>query len=151
VSVEVATSFPDRFRGGVRLLWRRGDEERPLVIAGSRPHGGRLLLRFEGIEDPETARALAGGELLVAGTEAVPAPEGFYYSHRIAGWRCENAAGRPLGVVEGLEQTAAGPLLTVATPEGKSVLVPFVASIVVEIDEAGGRVVIDPPEGLFEL
>lgn len=149
--MEVATSFPERFRGGARLLWRRGAEERPLVVAGARPHGGRFLLRFEGIEDPETARALAGGELLVAGNEAFPAPEGFYYSHRIEGWRCEDAAGRALGVVERLEQTAAGPLLTVATPKGKSVLVPFVDSIVVEIDESGGRVVLDPPEGLFEL
>jgi 16S rRNA processing protein RimM len=116
VSVEVATSFPERFRGGVRLLWRRGAEERPLVVAGARPHGGRFLLRFEGIEDVQTARALAGGELLVTGTEAFPAPEGFFYSHRIAGWRCEDPGGRPLGVVEGLEETAAGPLLTVSTP-----------------------------------
>ena len=96
--MEVTTSFPERFSAGARLLWRRGADVRALVVAGVRPHGGRLLLQFDGIEDPEAARALAGGDLLVAGEDALPAPEGFYYSHRIEGWRCEDAGGRPLGV-----------------------------------------------------
>jgi 16S rRNA processing protein RimM len=34
---------------------------------------------------------------------------------------------------------------------GTERLVPFVAPIVPEIDVAGGRVVIDVPEGLFDL
>lgn len=151
MAVEIASAFPERFRAGVRLLWRRGEQSRPLVIAAARPHGGRWLLRFEGVEDLRAARALAGGDILVAEEEAFPAPEGFYYSHRVEGWRCEKPGGEPLGTVSGLEQTAAGPLLTVRTPEGRPVLVPFVAAIVVEIDEAGRRIVLDPPAGLFEL
>jgi 16S rRNA processing protein RimM len=151
VSVEIATAFPERFQPGARLAWRRGQEQRPLILESARAHGDRWLLRFEGVGDPEAARALAGGELCVPGEEAFPAPEGFYYSHRVEGWRCEDPAGRPLGTVAGLESTPAGPLLTVRTPEGKAALVPFVAAIVVEIDEASRRMVLDPPDGLFEI
>ncbi len=151
VSIEAATAFPERFRKGTRLEWRRGPETRSLILATSRPHGGRWLLRFEGIEDVDAARALSGGELVVPESESFPAPEGFYYSHRIQGWRCEDRRGTPLGTVADLEQTPGGPLLTVSTPEGKSVLVPFVASIVVEVDDSRGRIVLDPPQGLFEL
>jgi len=151
VSVDVATAFPERFREGARLLWRSGEASRPLVIATARPHGGRWLLRFEGVEDLPAARALAGGDILVAEEEAFPAPEGFYYSHDIEGFRCEDAGGRPLGTAAGLEQTPAGPLLSVDTPKKGSVLVPFVEGIVVRIDGERRSIVLDPPEGLFDL
>jgi 16S rRNA processing protein RimM len=151
LSVDVVTDFPQRFRPGVRLQWRRGGEARQLNLVGARPHGGRWLFRFEGVNGPEQARALAGGELGVPEQEAYAAPDGFYYSHRLAGWRCEDRAGLLLGTVGGLEQTPAGPLLTVQTPEGKAVLVPFVAAIVADIDEDGCRIVLEPPQGLFEL
>jgi 16S rRNA processing protein RimM len=151
VSVEVATSFPERFRPGLRLLCRRAAETRPLIVAAVRPHGDRWLVRFEGVDGPEQAGNLAGAELLVPISEAHPAPEGFYYSHRVAGWRCEDRAGTTLGAVSALEQTASGPMLTIQTPDGRAVLIPFVAAIVVEMDETGHRVVLDPPAGLFEL
>ncbi len=151
MSVESRTDFPERFAPGSRLEWRRGEESRPLVVAASRRHGGRWLLRFEGCERPEDARLLSGGELGVPEADALPAPEGSYYSHEVEGWRCEDARGGVLGTVAGLERTRAGPLLTVTTPAGKPVLVPFVEAIVLRMDEAGRRIVIDPPEGLFEL
>jgi 16S rRNA processing protein RimM len=151
VSVEPATDFPDRFRAGARFLWTRGEAARDLVIEESRPHGPRWLVRFEGAADRNAAEELCGGELSVPEAEAAPEPEGYYYSHRIRGWRCETPAGAALGVVESLETSPAGPLLTIATPGGKSVLVPFVDGIVREMDASGQRVVLDPPEGLFEL
>jgi len=121
------------------------------VIAASRRHGSRWLLRFVGCDSPEGARELSGGELVVAEEDARPAPEGSYYSHQVEGWRCEDLAGASLGTVAGLETTPAGALLTVRTPEGKPVLVPFVEGIVSRMDPEGRRVVLDPPEGLFEL
>jgi len=151
VSVDPLTDFPERFRSGASLLWCRDEEERPLVIASVRPHAARWLLRFEGIDDATAAARLAGGELAVSEEDAVPAPEGFFYSHAIRGWRCEDREGRLRGIVESLERTAAGPLLTVATPGGREALVPFVEGIVVSIDEPARRIVLDPPEGLFEL
>ena len=35
--------------------------------------------------------------------------------------------------------------------DGREQLVPFVRAIVPTVDLAGGRVLIDPPDGLFEL
>lgn len=151
VSVQVLTSFPDRFQPGLRLIWQKDGEERRLSLSGARPHGGRLLLALDGVEDLKAARALAGGELFVADEDRVPPPEGFYYSDDIEGFRCEDAAGRPLGRAAGLEQTPAGPLLSVDASKKGPILVPFVEGIVVRVDREGRRIVLDPPEGLFEI
>ncbi|MGH9364587.1 MAG: ribosome maturation factor RimM [Thermoanaerobaculia bacterium] len=151
VSVEVTTSFPERFTPGLALTWRREAEERRLTVSGARPHGKRLLICFEGVCDMEGARELAGGDLLVARENAAPAPEGFFYEHEIAGWRCEDPRGLLLGTVASLGTTSAGPMLELDTPLKKGALVPFVQGIVVRVDRAARRIVLDPPEGLFDL
>jgi len=151
VSVEPATDFPERFAAGLQLLWRHAGESKPLTLRAARPHGRRLLLTFEGIGDIAAARELAGGELHVPAERAVPAPEGFYYSHEVEGWMCLDPDGRELGRVTRLEETAAGPLLAIERPGKKTALVPFVRPIVAEIDRASRRIVLDPPAGLMEL
>ena len=151
VSVEATTSFPERFTAGLALLWRRGAEQRSLTVASARPHADRLLILFEGVSDVDAARTLGGGELLVPRGEAVPPPEGFFYEHELEGWRCEDLQGRMLGSVAGLEKTMAGPLLEVDTPSKKGILVPFVDGIVIRIDRAERQIILDPPDGLFDL
>jgi 16S rRNA processing protein RimM len=151
VSVEAHTDFPQRFVPGASLTWRRGERQRDLVLESVRPHSGRLLMRFRGIATAEEAAALTGGDLCVPEGEPVEAPADFYYSHAIEGWTCRDAAGRDLGTVVGLEQTAAGALLEVRTPSARAALVPFVRPIVVEVRAEDRLIILDPPEGLFDL
>ncbi|HEY6148791.1 MAG TPA: ribosome maturation factor RimM [Thermoanaerobaculia bacterium] len=151
VSVEPFTDLPDRFAPGVRVEWRRGEDAKVLTVLSARPHGGRVLVAFDGFSGVDSARTLAGGELSVSEFESPPPPEGWYMSHQIEGWRCEDVAGRLAGTVRMLETTPAGALLSIETPSGKEALVPFVHPIVVRVDEALRRIVIDPPEGLLEV
>jgi 16S rRNA processing protein RimM len=154
VSVEPRTEFPDRFAPGVRVEWSASGSAggtRTLTLKSARPHGSRLLLAFDGIDGVDAARELSGGELSVPEADAAPAPEGFLYGHEVEGWRCEDVSGRLAGTVRQLERTPAGPMLSIETPEGREALVPFVAPIVVSVDESGRRIVIDPPAGLLEL
>jgi 16S rRNA processing protein RimM len=153
VSAEVLTAFPERLRPGLELIWQRDDsqETRTLRLAEARPHGSRLLLRLEGVEDADAARALAGGDLCVPAGDAVPAPEGFFYSHELRGFACTDRDGRRLGTAEGVEETPAGPLLSVMRPDGKEALVPFVAEYVVRVDREARAIILDLPEGLLEL
>lgn len=145
------TDFPGRFVEGLRLFWRSADSERELAVVSARLSGRRLLIRFDGVEDAASARELAGGELFVPEAEAVEAPEDFYYSHRIEGWRCEDTRGRPLGRVVKLEQTAGGPMLSLAASGREAVSIPFTRPIVVSVEPDERRIVVDPPEGLMDL
>jgi len=151
VSAEVVTDFPERFVPGSTFVWRRGDRERTLTLSSARPHGRRLLLVFDGVADAASARDLCGGDLEVSESDAYPAPEGFFYSHEIRGWRCEDPQGAVLGEAADLENTPAGPLLSVDRGDGRIALVPFVHGIVVRIDREARTIVLDPPEGLLEL
>lgn len=152
VSVEVLTSFPERFRSGLVLSWTRdGAADRRLTLEAVRPHGARMLMTFEGVGDLAAARALSGGELGVEAGEAFPAPEGFYYAHDLSGFACEDAEGNALGSAAGVEETPAGPMLTLVLASGKEALVPFVAEFVRKIDRDGRTMVLDLPAGLLDL
>jgi 16S rRNA processing protein RimM len=151
VSVSIRTDFPERFAPGEDFVWQRGEEVRELRVVSARPHARRVLLGFEGIADAAAARGLAGGDLCIAANQARPAPPGFFYEHEILGWVCEDTAGRRLGEVTGLERAPGSPMLSVEVAPGKIALVPFVHGIVVSIDRATRRIVLDPPEGLLDL
>ena len=61
-----------------------------------------------------------------------------------------NTGGDELGRVHEVVHTPAGELLAVRTGDGREVLVPFVSEIVPEVDLEAGKLVVDPPEGLFD-
>ena len=60
-------------------------------------------------------------------------------------------SGARVGTVTGLQIGAAQDRLEVALTDGRTGLVPFVEALVPVLDVAGGRVVIDAPDGLFDL
>ncbi len=151
ISLEPLGDYADLFEPGARFTWKAGDRARELKLTARRLQGKRLLLSFEGIADREAARDLTGGVLCVQPERLPRISPDFYWTHEIKGWRCEAPGGQVLGIVGLLEETPAGPQLSLETPGGKEVLVPFVRPIVVEIDRDNKRIVLDLPEGLMDL
>lgn len=154
--VEIRTDSPDlRFVPGAELGLRRGARsgapERSLVLAAVRQHAGRLLVRAEGVDGRDAAEELRGAYLTVRSDELEPVedPDEFH-DHELEGLRAELADGAELGVVDAVVHTPGGELLQVRTPDDREVLVPFVSAIVPDVDVERGRLVVDPPEGLFD-
>ena len=50
-----------------------------------------------------------------------------------------------------LESPPSGEPHAVRSADGREMLIPFVRTIVPEVDVAAGRLVVDPPDGLLEL
>lgn len=151
VSVEPLGDIPVVFEPGTICVWKTAGQSRELKISGQRGHAGRMLVAFEGITDVDAARDLAGGVLCLPADRLPERAPGFYGNDEVRGWRCEDPASQLLGVVRLLEETPGGPQLTLQTPEGKEVLVPFVRPLVIEIDANAKRIVLDLPAGLMEL
>ncbi|MBN9187331.1 MAG: 16S rRNA processing protein RimM, partial [Microbacterium sp.] len=80
--------------------------------------------------------------------EAAVAEEDAWYDHQLVGLeviRGKEAVGRVIRV----DHLPAQDLLIVRSGE-REILVPFVKAIVPDVDVAAGRVVVTPPDGLFE-
>ncbi len=159
VVVEVHTDDPaDRFASGSTLRAKpsRGrGEERSCVVDTVREHGGRLLVRFAGVNDREGADALRGSLFVVDSDDLPPIDEAdTYYDHQLEGLHVRTTAGEDVGVVAEVLHTAAGELLAVRRSDGdetREVLVPFVNAIVTSVSLDDHTVEIDPPEGLLDL
>jgi 16S rRNA processing protein RimM len=152
VFVEIHTDSPEqRFAVG-SVLGTDPTGVGPLRISELRPHQGRLLVLFDGYADRDVSEALRGVYLTVD-SASVPSPEDpdEFLDHQLVGLRAESVHGEPLGEVVRVEHAPASDLLVLAQPDGRQALVPFVKAIVPEVDLAAGRVVLTPPEGLFDL
>ena len=123
-------------------------------IAEARLYSGRLALRFAGIETAEAAGPLVNGTVVLSRAARPPAPAGEIWLSDLVGCRVEEVrSGREVGRVTGW-QDFAGPAVILEVTSGQGgqpVLVPYVRAICVEVDLAGRRIRIDPPEGLLEL
>lgn len=151
VIVEVHTDEPEqRFAVGAQLL--TGEGERRLTVAACRPHLGRLIVAFDGVDDRDGAEALRGTLLQVdSATLAPPEDPEEYRDHQLVGLSAVTPGGERLGEVVDIDHAPASDLLVVRRPDGRTALVPFVSAIVPEVDLTGGRVVVDPPPGLLDL
>jgi 16S rRNA processing protein RimM len=133
------------------VLWEpRPDRREPCRIASCRFEGESLLVRMEGVTSPEDARRFTGRLLAVAQEDVLPAPEGHFYPWEMAGAVVETRDGRRVGEFVRVEGSEGQPLWVVAEG-GREYLVPAVPEIVVDVNVAERRIVIDPPEGLLEL
>ena len=150
VTVELRTDSPElRFFPG-SVLRTDPAAAGPLTVATARFHQETLLVAFEGVTGREGVEALRGTLLLVDVADgAEPEEEDAWYPHQLRGLPAATPSGVPLGTVRDLLTGLAQDLLVVRGTDGEDVLVPFVAALVPLVDVAGGRVVVDPPLGLF--
>jgi 16S rRNA processing protein RimM len=148
VFVEPWTDAPDeRFAPGSAVR----TEDATLTVASSSLSGGKLVVRFDGVDDRAGAERLRGLELFVPVAERPPLddPDDFYDTDLI-GLAAHHVDGSPLGPVVDVVHAGGADYLVVSV-EGRDRMVPFVAALVPSVDVAAGTVVIDPPEGLFDL
>ncbi|MBI4989099.1 MAG: ribosome maturation factor RimM [Rhodocyclales bacterium] len=129
--------------------WLSADEEmadaawQARQLAECKPHGKGLVARFDGIEDRNAAEQLS--RLYVgAPREALPktAKNEFYWADLI-GLEVVNRAGERLGRVAELVRTGAHEVLDVRDEDGSRRLLPFVATVIKEVDLAGCLIQVD--------
>jgi len=150
VAVDLTTDFPERYQPGLTVQLRDERGERGSArLRTVRPHAGRLLVTFEGVEDATAAEGLRGVDLCVGAGDAPPRPEGYLFHHEIAGCHVVDTEGRALGTVRDLVEVAGRPMLVLDTPAGERD-VPFTRPIFVSADMETRRVVLDPPSGLLD-
>ncbi len=110
---------------------------------------GQVIARFKGVDDRNQADSLKGMKLYIP-HQALPETDEdeFYYSD-LVGLKAELIDGSELGIVQAVFDAGAGASLEVKTPDG-DVLVPFTKTSVPVVNISGGKVIVDPPDGLMD-
>ena len=120
-------------------------------IEAARPAKTYLVVRLAGVSDRAAAERLANVRLFVPRTRLPATADEEFYHADLLGLAAFTTDGRRFGTVAAIYNFGAGDILELQ-PEGGSdtVMLPFTAAAVPVVDVAGGRIVIDPPQGAFE-
>lgn len=111
-----------------------------------------LVVRFKGAATREAAEALTGVGLFTP-RDALPqsADEDEFYYADLVGLSAERPDGSSLGEIVALQNFGADDLLEIRLAgRTRTVYLPFTKAVVPLVDVAGGRVVVDPPDGVLD-
>ena len=152
--INPASEFPERFtEPGTRWLKARGKAPREVELMGGRQLPGKsvFVVRFAGVETREAAVALIGQTLMVPADDRPELEEGEFHLLDLMGLEARlSADGEPIGTVSDLI-SGGNELLELKTPDGRTLMVPFVQAIVPEVNINDGWLLLTPPPGLLEL
>ena len=152
VRVISQTDFPEeRYRKGQRLtLIRENKAPLELTVAGHRKHKNFDLLTFEGYPTINDVEPLRDGILKVSKDELSELTENEYYYHEIIGLTVIDEQARELGKIKEILSPGANDVWVVQRKGKKDALIPYIESVVKQIDLDKGEVHIEIPEGLLD-
>jgi 16S rRNA processing protein RimM len=136
IYIDLITDREERLAVGARL--QAGG--RWLTVASARRAGTRWLVHFDDVPDRTAAEKLVNLPLLA---EPLPDTGDGLYVHDLIGAEVVDTAGTVLGTCTSVLANPAHDILEL----DNGGLVP----IVFVVEATAGRVVVDPPEGLFDL
>lgn len=116
----------------------------------TRPVKNGFAARLSGVSSKEEADALRGTRLFVPRDRLPSLPDDEFYHADLIGLEVHDTGGAPLGRVKSVQNNGADDLLELVVPGlSATVLLPFTRAAVPTVDLAAGRIVADPPDGLF--
>jgi 16S rRNA processing protein RimM len=120
-------------------------------IESLRPAKRHWVAQLRGVHDRNAAERLANTKLFVPRDRLPTVETDEFYHADLIGRAAVTTDGRALGSVVAIHDFGAGDILELRQ-EGKrdTVMLPFTSATVPVVDIAGGRIVIDPPEGVFK-
>ncbi len=123
-----------------------GNRQFHLTLVGDAK--GVLLARIEGVDDRNSAQALAGTKLFVNRHVLPVVEDGEYYHADLVGLAARLFDGASYGHVRGVHNFGAGDVLEIERVNRARVMLPFSRGIVPHIDVEAGYISINPPPGL---
>ena len=117
-----------------------------------RPRNNGLCMAFKDVTNRDQAERLAGCELLIPRSSLPKLDEDTYYWIDLIGMTVYDTHRSYLGRVADIIQTGANDVYVVETPEGypvKEILLPAIASVVLEVDAEQRVMRVALPEGLI--
>jgi len=135
MKLALLTDFPERVRRLKRVYLILGEEVRgPYEVTRARLAGSKAIIKLEGIETREAAKALGKWEVAVTKDDVVELPPGHYYYFQIVGLPVYTIEGEYLGKVEEIIDLPSNDVYVVKNEAGEEILLPATREVVKEIN-----------------
>lgn len=146
VKVVPDTEYIDSLFDYDRWMLGRGDPKhpeqwKPYTVETAKVHNDVLLVKLEGVSDRDAAFACKGMHVAVFRDELPEPEEDEYYWSDLIGMQVRNQQDVDLGQVADVFATGANDVLVVKGDRER--LLPFVAQVVLEVDMAAKRMLVD--------
>lgn len=151
VVADILTDFPERFELlKTVFLVKPNGETLETELEKFWFQKDRVILKFKGFDQIETAETLRNSEVAIPESEAVELEADEFYDWELQDCQVETVEGEKLGRVKELMRTG-GTEILVVQGETKDYLIPFAETICVEVDIENKLIKVDAPEGLLDF
>ncbi|MCR5056833.1 MAG: ribosome maturation factor RimM [Clostridia bacterium] len=151
VKVIPDTDDVNRFRKLKKVLLFSGGVRREVEVKGVKFSNKFVILKFDGIDDRDTADKMRGIELQVERKDAIKLPEGRYFIGDLIGCLVVEDNGDRLGTITDVIPGAGSDIYDVDCGEGKNILIPVLEDVVLSVDIEAAIVTVKLPKGLREI
>jgi len=143
VKIKSFSGETDHFSLLDKVTLRSSEKEETREVAEIAFSGKTLLMRFAGIENPETAILLKGAEIIAAREYAAPLKEGEFYVEDLKGLEVVNSEGEVLGHIANIVEGGGGNLAEILLLSGGIRLVPFRNEFFGDVDIQSGKIILN--------
>ncbi len=151
MKVFVEDAYVDDFLGASVVFLEIGGKKLPFFIEEIRERGD-ILVKFEDVDDKNTAVSFSSKKMFLRDTDLTVAPEdatGMKYSY-LEGFTLIDEESGEIGKIEAVYELPQQEMAEV-TYHGKQVLIPLNEKLILQIDKEAGQVIMQLPDGLLSL
>ena len=149
VRLKSFTSEPEAIASYGPVFTEDGNRSFNVYLTGQLKNA--MSARLSGIENKEDADALRGLQLFVPRSKLPQLPDDEYYYADLVGLSVFDAAGMQIGKVHSVQNHGASDILEIYQSDtNATVLLPFTRENVPKVDTKASRIIIEPPDGVFE-
>ena len=149
VKVTPFTDDINRFDNLKKVYVKTKKDSKLYKVENARYHKNMVLLKLEGIENPEQAELLKNAFLEIDREDAIPLEEGQYFIADLIGLEVYTDEGKILGKVDDIYNTGANDIYVVKDELGKQVLLPGIKDVIKQVDLESKKITVHLIPGLI--
>jgi len=136
--------------GKMLMLFRENQAPLTLTIDTYRRHKNFDLLSFEGYSSINQVESFRDGILKVAKEDRIELAENEFYYYEIIGAEVVTEEGKVIGKVKEILSPGANDVWVVQRKGKKDALLPYIDSVIKEVDVTAQKIIVEIPEGLLD-
>lgn len=149
VKVVPFTNDIKRFDDLKKVYVKSNKQSKQYKVENVRYHKNMVLLKLEGIDNPEIAKMIKNSYLEIDREDAIPLEEGAYFIADLIGLEVYTDDGKLLGKVDDIYNTGSNDIYVVKDELGKQILLPGIKEVIKDVQIENSKIIVHLIPGLI--